>query len=103
MHTQMVHTDTHRDTQSHMHTHRLPSDEWLVGKRREGARLPWQHILGPDQALLALVIWQLSASGGLLRTPTPHKGSWWLCDSPDSLDPWREEGAGLGSEQEVEP
>lgn len=86
-----------------MHTHRLPSDEWLVGKRREGARLPWQHILGPDQASLARLIWQLSASGGLLRTPTPHNGSWWLRDSPDHLGPGERKEQAWGQSRKQGP
>lgn len=51
-------------------THRLPVHEWLVGKRQEGARLPWQHILEPDQAWLVQLIWRAVSRWGLLRTPT---------------------------------
>ena len=65
-----VHAHIHH---THTRTHRLPIHEWLVGKRQEGARLPWQHILEPDQAWLVQLIWQAVSRWGLLRTPTRTK------------------------------
>lgn len=82
-----------------MHTHGLPIHEWLVGKRREGAQLPWQHILEPTRPCYRGSSSRLLAGGGCSgpqpRTKAPG-GFMTAQESGPHRD--REEEGGLESE-----